>query len=275
MEKMKKAVEFINQKTNFKPETGIILGSGLGKLAGDIDGIKIPYSEIPGFKTSSVQGHAGNLIIGKLSGKDVIAMQGRLHYYEGNSLQDVVYPVRVMKLLGIKNLIVTNAAGGINRAFKPGDLMLIEDHINLTGNSPLIGPNLDEFGPRFPDMSEAYTKNLMNIAESSGKKLGIDLQKGIYVFVGGPTYEPPAEIRMLRTLGADAVGMSTVPEVVTARHAGVNVLGISCITNMAAGILDAPLAHSEVMETASRVEKDFAALVKEIVAAIQSAGKAF
>jgi len=268
METMKKSVDFISKKTGIKPEIGIILGSGLGKLAEEIEGVKVPYSEIPGFKVSSVQGHAGNLIAGRLCGRDVVAMQGRLHYYEGNTLKDVVYPVRVMKMLGIGTLVVTNAAGGINTDFRPGDLMIIEDHINLSGNNPLIGPNVEELGVRFPDMSAAYNKNLINILEKAAGKLGINLQKGIYAFLSGPSYETPAEIKMLRALGADAVGMSTVPEVIAARHAGVNVLGISCITNMACGILDVPLSHVEVMETAARVEKDFIALVKELVGTI-------
>lgn len=245
------------------PTTAIILGSGLGKIADEIDGVSIPYPEIPGFKSSSIQGHAGNLIAGVFCGKGIVAMQGRFHYYEGYSMQDVVYPVRVLKGLRIKNLIVTNAAGGINRDFSPGDLMLIEDHINLTGNNPLIGPNNNKLGPRFPDMSEAYSKDLIKTALS----IKSSLKKGVYAGVTGPSYETPAEIRMLRTLGADAVGMSTVSEVIAARHAGLKVLGISCISNMAAGVLDKPLDHSEVLETGRRVEKEFIELVKRIVEA--------
>lgn len=259
---MNNSLDYINKKTDIKPEIGIILGSGLGALADEIQGVKIPYSEIPGFKASNVIGHAGNLIIGELSDKNIVAMQGRIHYYEGHTLQEVVYPVRVMQKLGIKSLIVTNAAGGVNTSFKPGDLMLIEDHINLTGNNPLIGPNIDEFGLRFPDMTQAYSRNLISIAEKSSGKL----KKGVYACMSGPSYETPAEIRMLRTIGADAVGMSTVPEVIAARHAGVEVLGISCITNMAAGVLDQPLHHLEVMETAKQAEKDFVELVKNVVA---------
>ncbi|OGI04393.1 MAG: purine-nucleoside phosphorylase [Candidatus Melainabacteria bacterium GWF2_37_15] len=268
---MNNSADYINQKIaplGIKPDIGIILGSGLGQLANEIDGIKIPYAEIPGFKTSTIQGHAGNLIVGTLNSKSIIAMQGRLHYYEGHTFQEIVYPVRVMKLLGVKTLIVTNAAGGINKSFTPGDLMIIEDHINLTGNNPLIGPNIDSLGVRFPDMSEAYSKNFIDIAEQSAKKLGINLRKGVYIAVTGPSYETPAEIRMFRSLGAEAVGMSTVPEVIAARHAGMDILGISCITNMACGILDQPLCHEEVIQVTKKVEKDFVALVKEVVKAI-------
>lgn len=265
---MKNSIDYINSKLSAnieQPEIGIILGSGLGEIADEINGIQIPYSEIPGFKSSGVQGHAGKLVIGKLGSKTVIAMQGRLHYYEGNTLQEVVYPIRVMKLLGIEKLIVTNAAGGVNTSFLPGDLMIIADHINLMGSSPLIGKNNDELGARFVDMSYAYDKTLMNLAENTAKELNIKIQKGVYAAVTGPAYETPAEVRMIRTLGADAVGMSTVPEVIAANHAGVKVLGISCITNMAAGILDQPLNHAEVIETANKVKKDFKNLIKTVV----------
>ncbi len=196
-------------------------------------------------------------------------MQGRLHFYEGYSLWDVVYPIRTMKLLGVKTLIVTNAAGGINTDYTPGDLMIIKDHINFSGTNPLIGPNLSELGPRFPDMSEPYDKKLINLTENLAKDLEIKTQKGIYAWLTGPNYETPAEVKMLRTLGADAAGMSTVPEVITAKHAGMRVLGISCITNMASGILDQPLSHVEVIETAAKVEKSFIALLKELIEKIQ------
>jgi len=264
---MQNAAEYIKSKISEQnlPEIGIILGSGLGELGEEINGIKIPYAEIPGFKSSGVQGHAGQLVIGKLGSKSVVAMQGRLHYYEGNSLQDVVFPVRVMKLLGIKTLIVTNAAGGVNTAFSAGDLMIISDHINFMGNSPLIGKNFEELGARFVDMSYAYDKNMISIAENTAKELGIKTQKGVYTAVSGPAYETPAEVRMLRTLGTDAVGMSTVPEVIAANHAGLRVLGISCITNMASGVLDKPLNHNEVIETAEKVKKDFKNLIKTII----------
>jgi len=265
---MKNSLDYINSKIaplGFKPEIGIILGSGLGEIADEIKGIEISYSEIPGFKSSGVHGHAGKLVIGKLGSKTVVAMQGRLHYYEGNTIQEVVYPVRVMKLLGIEKLIVTNAAGGVNTNYTPGDLMIIGDHLNLLGNNPLIGKNNDELGPRFLDMSYAYDKSFIDLAEKTAKELNIKTQKGVYAAMTGPTYETPAEVRMLRTLGADAVGMSTVPEVIVANHMEVKVLGISCITNMAAGILDQPLNHEEVIETANIVKKDFKALIKTVI----------
>jgi len=265
---MKKSLDYINSKTaplGFKPSIGIILGSGLGEIANEIKGIEISYSEIPGFKSSGVHGHAGKLVIGELGSKIVVAMQGRLHYYEGNTIQEVVYPVKVMKLLGIEKLIVTNAAGGVNTNYTPGDLMIIGDHLNLLGNNPLIGKNNDELGPRFLDMSYAYDKSFIDLAEKIAKELNIKIQKGVYAALTGPTYETPSEVRMLRTLGADAVGMSTVPEVIVANHMGVKVLGISCITNMAAGILDQPLNHEEVIETANIVKKDFKSLVKALI----------
>jgi len=265
---MKNSLDYINSKISslgFIPEIGIILGSGLGEIADEIKGIEISYSEIPGFKSSGVHGHAGKLVIGKLGSKTVVAMQGRLHYYEGNTIQEVVYPVKVMKLLGIEKLIVTNAAGGVNTNYTPGDLMIIDDHLNLLGNNPLIGKNNDELGPRFLDMSYAYDKSFIDLAEKTAKELNIKTQKGVYVAMTGPTYETPSEVRMLRTLGADAVGMSTVPEVIVANHMGVKVFGISCITNMAAGILDQPLNHEEVIETANIVKKDFKSLVKAVI----------
>ncbi|MEI7473776.1 MAG: purine-nucleoside phosphorylase [bacterium] len=265
---MNKTVEFIQNQIkehNFKPETAIILGSGLGDFAEKINGVRINFSDIPGFAASSVAGHAGKLIIGELFGKHVLAMQGRFHFYEGHSLEKVIYPIRIMKLLGIKNLIVTNAAGGVNTEYKPGDLMVINDHINFIGTNPLIGKNFDEFGPRFPDMSKAYADSLIELANKSGEKLGIKLQNGVYAALTGPSYETPAEIRMLRLLGADAVGMSTVPEVIAANHCGMNVLGISCITNMACGILDQPLNHEEVIETSNMAKASFIGLISEVI----------
>lgn len=265
---MKNSLDYINSKIavlDEKPGIGLILGSGLGEIADEIKGISIPYSEIPGFKSSSVHGHEGKLVIGKLGSKQVVAMQGRLHYYEGNTIEEVVYPVKVMKLLGIEKLIITNAAGAVNKNFKPGNLMIIEDHLNLLGNNPLIGKNNDELGPRFLDMSYAYDKSFINLTEKIASELNIKIQKGVYAAMTGPTYETPAEIRMLRILGADAVGMSTVPEVISANHMGVKILGISCITNMAAGILDRPLNHQEVIETANKVKTDFKSLVKAII----------
>lgn len=262
---MQNSIDFIRSKTDLTPETGIILGSGLGDIAEEIEGVRISYSEIPGFGESSVAGHAGQLVIGKLAGKNVVAMQGRFHFYEGHPLSSVIFPVRVMKLLGIKTMIVTNAAGGVNKSFIPGDLMIIEDHLNLLGTNPLIGKNYDDLGPRFVDMSYTYNKELISITEQTAQDLNIKLQKGVYAALTGPTYETPAEVRMLRILGADAVGMSTVPEVIIANHMGLKILGISCITNMAAGILDQPLNHQEVIETSNRVKEKFIKLVKLII----------
>ncbi|MCM3665362.1 purine-nucleoside phosphorylase [Mesobacillus subterraneus] len=260
------AASFINEKLQQQPKIGLILGSGLGVLAEDIENpVKIPYNEIPGFPVSTVEGHAGQLVCGQLSGVEVIAMQGRFHYYEGYSMDKVTFPVRVMKELGIERLIVTNAAGGVNESFEPGDLMIITDHINNMGTNPLIGPNDSRFGVRFPDMSEAYSKNLRGIAKEVAEKCNITIKEGVYVGNPGPVYETPAEVRMARTMGGDAVGMSTVPEVIVARHSGLEVLGISCISNMAAGILDQPLSHDEVIETTEKVKSSFLLLVNEIV----------
>lgn len=263
LNKINEASSFIQSKLNEKPEIGLILGSGLGILGDQIENpIIIKYDEVPHFPQSTVEGHKGQLVIGKLEGKTVIAMQGRFHYYEGYSIQEVTFPVRVMNALGIDKLIVTNAAGGSNKEFEPGDLMLITDHINFAFNNPLIGKNFEELGPRFPDMSHAYSPELMNIARKASEELGFSLKEGSYMFFTGPTYETPAEIKMATVLGADAVGMSTVPEVIVAVHSGIKVLGISCITNMAAGILDQPLDHSEVIETTVRVKDKFINLVK-------------
>lgn len=261
--------EYLQTKIKVKPVVGLILGSGLGVLVEEIENqIVVPYEEIPHFPTSTVQGHAGQLVFGDLNGVPVVAMQGRFHFYEGYEMSKVTFPVRVMKALGIEKIVVTNAAGGVNTSFEPGDLMLISDHINFMGTNPLIGPNEEEFGVRFPDMSEAYSKVLRHKAREVGESLGISLQEGVYVAVTGPSYETPAEIHMMRTIGADAVGMSTAPEVIIARHAGLEVLGISCITNMAAGILDQPLNHEEVIETTEKVKANFLTLVKEIVKVI-------
>ncbi|HHU19261.1 MAG TPA: purine-nucleoside phosphorylase [Bacilli bacterium] len=263
---LNQAKEFLQGQLKIKPKVGLILGSGLGVLADQISQpVRIPYQEIPGFPSSTVAGHAGQLVAGELNGVAVIAMQGRFHYYEGYGLDSVTFPVRVMKAIGIEKLFVTNAAGGINQAFKPGDLMLITDHINNTGQNPLIGPNDDQQGVRFPDMSTAYTPDLQNLARQVAADLAIDLKEGIYVWNTGPTYETPAEVRMLQAFGGDAVGMSTVPEVIVARHVGLDVLGLSCISNMAAGILDEVLSHDEVIETTESVRETFIALVKEIL----------
>lgn len=265
-EQVKHAADYMEQQLPGKPQVGLILGSGLGELADRFEErVAIPYEEIPGFPVSTVQGHQGRLVYGILSGKRVIAMQGRFHYYEGHSMLAVTGPVRVFHELGVRTLMVTNAAGGVNSGFQPGELMLINDHLNLTGGNPLIGPNHAEWGPRFPDMSEAYSVQLQAVARSVASDNGIILREGVYAGLSGPSYETPAEIRMLRILGADAVGMSTVPEIITARHLGMNTLGISCITNMAAGILDQPLSHGEVLETTEKAKADFTSLMEGIV----------
>ncbi|AQS56621.1 MAG: purine-nucleoside phosphorylase [Novibacillus thermophilus] len=268
-EKAVTAAAYIQKRAAQSPKIGLVLGSGLGVLAEQMTrAVKIPYGDIPSFPISTVPGHAGQLVLGKLGGNDVVTMQGRFHYYEGYALSEVTFPVRVMHELGVETVIVTNAAGGINESFESGDLMLIRDHINFTFRNPLIGRNQPEWGPRFPDMSEAYDRTLRKLAREVASEQGIRLQEGVYAGVTGPSYETPAEIRMLRTLGGDAVGMSTVPEVIVARHMGMRVLGISCITNMAAGVLDQPLSHEEVMETAERVRGTFMTLVTEIVGKI-------
>ncbi|PZX05600.1 purine-nucleoside phosphorylase [Psychrobacillus insolitus] len=260
------ARDFIMSKTDHRPVIGMILGSGLGTLADEIENpVKIPYSEIPHFAKSGAIGHANELVIGELNGKIVAAMKGRFHYYEGFTLDEVTFPVRVMKALGIVNVIITNACGAVNTNFNPGDLMLITDHINLVGINPLIGPNNDELGTRFPDLSQVYDKELRTIASKVANELNIPLQHGVYAWWSGPTYETPAEIRMMRTLGADAAGMSTVPEAIVATHGNMKVLGISCLTNMACGILDQPLNHDEVIEVAGKVRVKFVALIKGIL----------
>lgn len=266
LKKMEEAAADIRQRARTVPQIGLVLGSGLGVLAEEVqDAVKVPYGEIAHFPVSTVEGHAGQFVFGRFADKEVAVMQGRFHYYEGYSLEQVTFPVRVMKKLGIDTIVVTNAAGGINPDWEPGDLMLIRDHINLTGQNPLIGPNEAELGPRFPDMSDAYNRELRETAKRVAERVGIRLREGVYVGLAGPSYETPAEIRMLRMLGGDAVGMSTVPEVIAAKHMGMKVLGISCISNMAAGILDRPLSHDEVMETAERVKAAFGGLVREIV----------
>lgn len=263
---IQEAADFISSKTSVSPKVGLILGSGLGVLADHIENaVSIAYQEIPYFPQSTVEGHAGELLIGSVHGTSVVLMKGRFHMYEGYGPELTAFPVRVMKALGVEKLLVTNAAGGINTSYNPGDLMLIADHINMTGRNPLTGPNDNELGARFPDMSEAYSRKLREVAKQAAEEKGISLQEGIYVGLLGPSYETPAEIRMFRTLGADAVGMSTVSEVIVARHAGIEVLGISCISNMAAGILDQPLSHEEVIETTDRVREKFLNLVLGII----------
>lgn len=266
---MQETIDFINKKTNgFKPEVGIILGSGLGDFVNNFKSISIPYSEIPGFEASSVQGHAGKLLFTEINGKKTVIMQGRYHYYEGHPISTVVYPVKVMKGLGVKTLIITNAAGAVNESFQPADLMLITDHINLMGTNPLIGKNDDTLGTRFPDMSEVYKKDLVEIAKNSAKELSIELKQGVYAACTGPSYETPAEIKMLRTIGADAVGMSTVPEAIVANYCGIKVLGLSCITNSAAGYKGVPLSHEDVVKTAQRAKEKFEKLLLKILGKI-------
>lgn len=263
---MNKSIDYIKGKIKNQPEIGIVLGSGLGDFADAIeDKIEISYTEIPGFPVSTVKGHDGKLIFGKINSKEVCVMKGRIHYYEGYDIKEVVYPIEVLAGLGIETLILTNAAGGVNTDFEPADLMIINDHINLMGKNPLIGPNDEDLGPRFPDMTDLYNKDLIEVAEKSAKKLGIDIQEGVYMYFTGPSYETAAEVRMARILGADAVGMSTVPEAIIARHRGLKILGISTITNMSTGILDTPLDHTEVVEVGQEVAGKFKELLKEII----------
>lgn len=264
--KITESVEFINQKSNIKPKIAIILGTGLGRLAEDIQEKEIiPYSDIPNFPISTVQGHGGNLVLGKLENKEVVAMQGRFHCYEGYNLKEVTFPVRVMKKLGADVIIISNAAGGMNRFFKRGDLMLITDHINLFGDNPLIGPNDEELGLRFPDMSEAYDRKLVELTLKVALKEKIKLHQGIYVGLTGPTLETPAEYRFLIKIGADAVGMSTVPEVIVANHMGMKVLGISCITDLAINGVIVKTGLEEILEAASKAEPIMTKLVKRVI----------
>ena len=267
---IQETIEFITKKIkDFRPEIGIILGSGLGDFADNLEGTRISYSAIPGFETSTVAGHKGQLVFTTVNGKRAIIMQGRYHFYEGYHINRVVFPVKVMKKLGVKTLIITNAAGSINKSYKAGDLMIITDHINLMGVNPLIGENDSTLGDRFPDMSEIYNHSLSELAQSMGKKLGLTMRKGVYAAMSGPSYETPAEINMLRIMGADAVGMSTVPEALVANYCGMSVLGISCITNSAAGVHPSRLSHEEVVETAARVKEDFKKLLNSVIEVIQ------
>ncbi|MEG0641868.1 MAG: purine-nucleoside phosphorylase [Clostridium sp.] len=269
LEKIQRASEYISEKINEVPEIMVILGSGLSSLAEDIqDKVIIKYIDIPEFPVSTVEGHEGQFVFGTLNGKKVIMMQGRFHVYEGYSMNEVTFPVRVMSYIGTRKLIVTNAAGGVNTSFNPGDLMIIKDQINMSGLNPLIGKNLDDFGVRFPDMSNAYDKEMINITRKVAQDLSIDMVEGVYIMITGPSYETPAEVKMIRTLGADATGMSTVPEVIVANHSSMKVLGISCITNMACGILDQPLSHSEVIETSKKVHNNFKKLISGIIKSI-------
>jgi len=272
-EQVQETVQAIRQRAGgLAPRVGIILGSGLGAFADGFERkVVIPYAELPHFPHSSVPGHAGRMVLGLVGGEPVVAMQGRVHSYEGYSSVQVAFPARVLCALGIRGLVVTNAAGGINPQFGPGDLMAITDHLNLSGWNALTGPNDDRLGPRFPDMSRAYAPALRELLLESARRTQVPLRQGVYVMVAGPSYETPAEIRMFRTLGADAVGMSTVPEVVAASHMGVPVVGISCITNLAAGVGDKPLTHDEVAETANRVAGIFSRLLTDFLPVVARA----
>ncbi len=268
-ERASTAADAVRARRPETPDVAVVLGSGLGDFADTLqDAVHVSYADIPHWPVSTVVGHAGKLVLGRVGGRLVAALSGRVHAYEGHDQATVVFATRVMARLGVRRLILTNAAGGINTGFAQGALMVIDDHINLTGSNPLIGPNDDRFGPRFPDMSEVYSRRLRAIADASAQAVGVPVSHGVYVAVHGPSYETPAEIRAFRTLGADAVGMSTVPEAIAARHAGLEVLGISCITNMAAGVLPQPLVHDEVMETARRVRGSFIALLEAIIARV-------
>ena len=268
-EKLQNALACVRAKTDFVPDVALILGSGLGALADEIDAVAtIDYHEIEGFPVSTVMGHKGRFVFGYFGDTKVVIMQGRVHYYEGYSREDILLPTRLMVLMGAKVLFLTNAAGGVNRSFSAGDFMLITDHIMTLFPNPLLGPNMDELGPRFPDMSEVYDKKLCQTIRDTAARLGTPLQEGVYCQLTGPTFETPAEVRLLTALGVDAVGMSTASEAVAARHAGIKVCGISCITNQAAGISPQPLSHEEVFETGNRVSPLFRELVKESIIAI-------
>ena len=261
------AARTIRSRTAEEARIALVLGSGLGGFAEELkDAVTLPYREIPGFVSSTAQGHVGSLVIGKVEGVPVLAMQGRVHYYEGYSLEEVTFPIRTFKLLGINTLVLTNAAGGVDVELNQGALMVISDHLNLMGVNPLRGPNDERFGPRFPDMSEVYSRELQELVIEEARDLGVTVRRGIYAGLAGPSYETPAEIHMLRAFGADAVGMSTVPEAIVARHMGMKVLGISCITNMAAGISENPINHEEVMETGQRVRETFTQLLRRVIA---------
>lgn len=268
-ERAEHATRIIRSRISVEPRIAVVLGSGLGGFADDFEeAVAIPYEDIPGFVRSTAQGHAGRLVIGQIDSIPVLAMQGRVHYYEGYSLEEVTFPIRVFKLLGIKTLVLTNAAGGINVQLTQGALMVISDHVNLMGVNPLRGANDERFGPRFPDMTAVYSPELQELVVEEAKSISVEVRRGVYGALSGPSYETPAEIHLLRNLGADAVGMSTVPEAIVARHMGIEVLGISCITNMAAGISDEPINHEEVMATGDRVRATFTELLERVIGAI-------
>jgi len=265
-ERAEQAARFIRSRSNTEVSVAIVLGSGLGGFADELaNAVAIPYVDIPGFARATVEGHAGRMVIGDAGGVLVAAMQGRFHFYEGYSLEEVTFPIRVLKLLGVRTLILTNAAGTLNVEFTPGSLMVIGDHLNLIGDNPLRGQNDERFGPRFPDLTNTYERELQDIVIKEANAMGLEIRRGIYAALAGPSYETPAEIHMVRTLGADAVGMSTVPEAIVARHMNIRVVGISCITNLAAGVSDRPVDHSQVMATGERVQESFTHLLRRIL----------
>src|SRR2546421_10119534 len=266
-DRAQRAADQIHSSAKARPSVAIILGSGLGAFADELtESTSLSYQEISGFAQATVEGHAGRLVIGKTGEVPIAAMQGRFHFYEGYALEDVTFPIRVLKLLGVRTLILTNAAGSLNTEFTPGSLMVISDHINLMGVNPLIGRNDERFGPRFPDLTSTYDPDLQNIVIEEARALNIDMRRGVYAALTGPSYETPAEIHMVRTLGADAVGMSTVPEAIVARHMDMRVIGISCITNLAAGVSDRPVDHSQVIATGERVRAQFTELLRRVIA---------
>lgn len=270
-ERAEHAARIIRARMKVEPRVGVVLGSGLGAFADEFEeAVSIPYQEIPGFGRSTAEGHAGQLVIGKIEQVPLLAMNGRLHYYEGYSLEEVTFPIRAFKLLGLKTIILTNASGGINVQLSPGTLMVITDHMNLMSANPLRGPNDERFGPRFPDMSAVYSPELQEIVMEEAREINLDIRRGVYVALAGPSYETPAEIHLMRNFGADAVGMSTVPEAIVARHMDLEVLGISCITNVAAGVSDAPINHEDVMATGLRVSSTFGQLLKRVVVRLNS-----
>lgn len=274
LSKILDASTYLSSKISVKPKIGIVLGSGLGIYIDQIQNkTVIPYEDIPHFKRTSVEGHSGALIFGEVQGVNVVALQGRLHPYEGYAMEEIVLPVRVLAALGIEILFLTNASGGINTNFHPGDLVIINDHINLSGRNPLVGPNIAELGPRFPDMGNAYDKELREVLASVAKNHHVDLKTGVYCSVLGPTYETPAEIRMLRILGADLVGMSTVPEVIAANHLGLKVAGVACVTNYAAGIKEEKLSHADVKKVAEKAMVGFATVLTETIGELKRMGK--
>ena len=265
-ERAEKAARAVRMRTDAEVPVAIVLGSGLGAFADDLtNSIEIPYNEIPGFGRATVEGHAGRLVLGKVGEVTIAAMQGRFHYYEGYSLQQVTFPIRVLKLLGVRTLLLTNAAGTLNMEVEPGSLMVISDHLNLIGDNPLRGENDERFGPRFPDLTSVYARRLQDIVIKEANAIGIEVRRGIYAALAGPSYETPAEIHMLRALGADVVGMSTVPEAIVARHMDIDVVGISCITNLAAGVSDQPVDHSLVIATGERVRAQFTELLRRVI----------